>query len=44
MKDEILKLIIDKIAKIENDPDYNLIVDRIDVVALKEVYNEIIKL
>lgn len=44
MKNKILKLILDKIKFCQDKQKIKLIVDRIDVVALKELYNEIIKL
>jgi len=44
MKEEILKMILDKIDKCEAKQHVKLKVDRIDVVALKELYNEVRKL
>ena len=41
MKEEILKIIYSKICTIEEKNGF--IVDTIDIVALKEVYNEILK-
>lgn len=46
MKDQVLKIIKNKIDAIElkqRNTHKNLIVDTIDVVALKEVYNQILK-
>ena len=42
MKDEILKMILSKIKECEDKAPTKFIVDRIDVVALKELYNEIL--
>lgn len=47
MKDEILKKILSKIDECEDKARLEgkkFIVDRIDVVALKELYNDILKL
>lgn len=44
MKDKILKLILAKIKSCEEKAPVKLIVDRIDVVALKELYNKILTL
>lgn len=44
MKEQILQLILDKIKECEDKQKVKLIVDRIDVVALKELYNEILLL
>ena len=44
MKDEILKKILGKIKERELAAPKGLIVDRIDVVALKELYNDVVKL
>jgi len=45
MKEKILQMIKDKIATIENEPTrLKLIVDTIDITALKELHNEILKL
>mgnify|MGYP005993336143 CR=1 FL=1 len=44
MKDEILEMILSKIKEGDDKAPTKLIVDRIDVVALKELYNEILKL
>lgn len=44
MKDQILKMILDKIKECESKQTPKLIVDRIDVVALKELHDEILNL
>ena len=44
MKEEILKMILAKIKSCEEKQKTALIVDRIDVIALKELYNDILKL
>ncbi len=47
MKEEVLKKILDKINECEEKARIEgkkFIVDRIDVVALKELYNDILKL
>ena len=47
MKEEVLKKILDKINKCEEKSQIEgrkFIVDRIDVIALKELYNDILKL
>jgi hypothetical protein len=43
MKKEILKMILDKIKECQEREKPLLIIDRIDVVALKELYNEALK-
>ncbi len=44
MKEEILKKILNKIKSCEDKQKIKLTVDRIDVVALKELYNDMLKL
>lgn len=44
MKEEILKKILKKIKECEDKAPTKFIVDRIDVIALKELYNDILKL
>ncbi len=45
MKEKILEMILEKIKSLESKLGSNKFkVDKIDVIALKELYNEIIKL
>ena len=44
MKEKILRMILAKIKSCEGKIKTKLIVDKIDVVALKELYNEILKI
>jgi len=45
MKEKVLKMILEKIEKIESNPErLQIIVDTIDIVALKELYNDILNI